>query len=132
MNGAKTYRPRSLKIWWLVGILPMLLATSSSRAEDVSSAGLQQHFDTRYQSFLEPSSASLLPFPTLEHQAWKTLLASGHLQPVFTKPDVFYNNETYTFSMYRADDGSYYLDAKGGFWGMGELVYGPIAAELLQ
>jgi CMP-N-acetylneuraminic acid synthetase len=112
--------------------LLVLLISIPAQAEDAPLADIQQRFETRYISFLEPNSQLLLPFEKLESQPWKSLLASGRLQLAFTKSDVFYNNKTYVFSMYRAENGSYYLDAKGGFWGMDELIYGPITPDLLQ
>lgn len=121
-----------MKCIYSLVILLVLLHAPTTWADDALPSNLQQRFDTRYKSFLEPNSQSLLPFPKLEPQPWKSLLASRHLQLAFTKLDVFYNNKTYVFSMYRAEDGSYYLDAKGGFWGMDELIYGPIALDLLQ
>lgn len=114
-----------------LGLLLIFLHTPVL-AEVAPTADLQQHFETRYKSFLDPGSQSLLPFPKLELPAWKALLAGGSLKPVFSRPDVFYNNKTYMFTLYQAADGQYYLDAKGGFWGMDELAYGPIPAEQLQ
>lgn len=121
-----------MKRIYSLAILLVLLHTPTTWAADALPSDLQQHFDTRYKSFLEPNNQSLLPFPKLEPQPWKNLLAAGHLQLAFTKSDVFYNNKTYVFSMYHAEDGSYYLDVKDGFWGMDELIYGPITPDLLQ
>jgi hypothetical protein len=102
--------------FWLIAIQPTAFAAETPPND------LQQRFETRYQSFLAPNSQSLLPFLKMELPAWKTLLASGSLKPIFGLPDVFYNNKTYVFTLYQAADGQYYLDAKGGFWGMDELI----------
>ena len=101
-------------------------------ADEAPAADLQQKFDLRYKDVLGPASQALLPFARLEPQDWKTLQQNRHLQRVFTEPDVFYNNKTYSFTLYRADDCNFYLDAKGGFWGMDQLFYGPIDPNLLQ
>ncbi len=94
---------------------------------------LQQQFNQRYQNYFGPASQALLPFPRLEVPEWKKLLASRPLQRIYTEPDKYYNSKVYTFTLYRAeDDGSYYLDAKGGFWGMDQLVYGPINEQELR
>lgn len=113
-------------------LLLVLLHTPITWADDALPSDLQHRFETRYQSFLAPNSQSLLPFAKMELPAWKSLLAGECLKPVFSRPDVFYNNKTYVFTLYQAADGQYYLDAKGGFWGMDELAYGPIPAEQLQ
>lgn len=86
----------------------------------------------RYHAYISPYSQSALPFDKMEPAAWKALLASGSLAPVFSKPDVFYFGKTYVFTLYQADSGPYYLHAKGGFWGMEELAFGPIAQDMLQ
>lgn len=111
---------------WLITTQPLAFAAETPPND------LQQRFETRYQSFLAPNGQSLLPFAKMELPSWKALLAGGSLKPVFSRPDVFYNNKTYVFTLYQATDGQYYLDAKGGFWGMDELAYGPIPAEQLQ
>lgn len=108
----------------LLCLLPCLAAAEA--------ADMRQNFDLRYKAFLGADSQALLPFARLEPQDWKTLQQNRHLQRVFTEPGVFYNNKTYSFTLYRADDGNYYLDAKGGFWGMDQLFYGPIGPNLLQ
>lgn len=100
-----------------------LLLAASAHAE----SSLQEKFNLKYRDFLAQSSQSVLPLPQLSVADWKRLRDSRSLKVVYSEPDRFYNNKTYTFTMYQAaDDGSYYLDAKGGFWGMDELVYGPI------
>lgn len=112
--------------------LLLVLLQGVAQAADDPAQDLQHRFEARYQSYLTPASESLLPFPELELPVWKSLLVTGDLKPVFSRHQVFYNSKTYDFTMYRSGDGRYYLNAKGGFWGMDELVYGPIAAELLQ
>lgn len=111
----------------LLSLLPIVAC-----ADEAPTADLQQKFDLRYQAFLGAGSQALLPFSRLEPPQWKTLQQNRHFTRVFTEPDVFYNNKSYSFTMYQADDGNYYLDAKGGFWGMDQLFYGPIAPGLLQ
>lgn len=103
-------------------------------ADDTSSNGeqIRQRFDEKYKNYMGAASQSLLPFPQLERKEWDNVRVAQALQPVFSESDVFYNNKTYTFTMYQAKDGKYYLDAKGGFWGMDELFYGPIDASQLQ
>lgn len=113
-------------------VMLLCLLHVTAGADQAPAADLQQKFDLRYKDFLGANSQALLPFARLEPQDWKTLRQNRHFQRVFTEADVFYNNKTYRFTMYRADDGNYYLDAKGGFWGMDELFYGPIDPSLLQ
>ncbi len=119
------------RIYPLILLLALLHALMAS-AVDTPLGDMQQRFENRYKTFLAPNSQSLLPFAKMELPAWKSLLAGECLKPVFSRPDVFYNNKTYVFTLYQAADGQYYLDAKGGFCGMDELAYGPIPAEQLQ
>jgi hypothetical protein len=109
----------------------LLLHLGSTYAGD--DAELQQAFNLRYQQYLAAGSQIPLPFNRMDKTEWKNLQASKAFRLVFTEPNQFYNNKTYTFKLYRAaDDGVYYLDAIGGFWGMEELVYGPIAEQELK
>jgi len=101
-------------------------------AEDDTGKQLQQQFDTRYKNYMGTDAQSLLPFPTLEKQDWEKLRSTHTLKKIFVEPDVFYNAKSYTFTLFQAEDGNYYLDAKGGFWGMDELFYGPIGPSALQ
>jgi hypothetical protein len=108
----------------------MLFFIGSAMADDDS---IQSKFNRKYQDFLTQTSQSLLPLPQISVPDWKKMLETGLLKKIYVDPDRFYNNKIYTFTMYQAEDaGSYYLDAKGGFWGMDELVYGPINGAELQ
>lgn len=118
------------KTFWIFAIL--LSLSSISHAETPSAEQLQSTFETRYQTFLAPNSQSKLPFDELSKPAWKAIQQAGKLNTVFQKQDVFYQGKSYVFTLYQSAEGKYYLDAKGGFWGMEELIYGPIAPELLQ
>jgi len=53
------------------------------------------------------------------------------LHQVYQEPGKYYNSKVYVFTLYQeeVDGGAYYLDATGGFWGMDELVYGPLSAQ---
>lgn len=94
---------------------------------------LQQKFNDKYRDFLSQTSQSLLPLPVLNKPDWQAVRQSHPLKVIYTDPDKFYNNKTYTFTLYQAtDDGRYYLEAKGGFWGMDELIYGPLTQQDLQ
>lgn len=106
-----------------------LLLTASLASAD----GLQEAFNRKYRDFLSHNSQALLPLPPLSKAEWKTLGETRQLQPIFSEPNRFYNSKTYTFTMYRDEQsGSYYLDAKGGFWDMDELIYGPLKEADLQ
>ncbi|HEY0268104.1 MAG TPA: hypothetical protein VGC12_02600 [Methyloradius sp.] len=94
---------------------------------------LQEAFNQKYQDYFGANSQSLLPFATMEKSDWKKLQVSRPLKTMFIEPDKYYNSKLYTLTMYQAsDDGQYFLDVKGGFWGMDELVYGPISLKELQ
>lgn len=101
-------------------------------AEDDASKQMQQQFDTRYKNYMGTNAQALLPFATMEKQDWEKLRSAHTLKKVFVEPDVFYNAKSYVFTLFQAEDGNYYLDAKGGFWGMDELFYGPIDPQALQ
>ena len=108
--------------------LVMVLAASQASADSV-----QETFNRKYRDFLSQNSQILLPLPPLSKAEWKTIGETRLLQPIFSEPNRFYNSKTYTFTMYRDEQsGDYYLDAKGGFWGMEELIYGPLRETDLQ
>lgn len=122
-------------------LLGLLLSAGSAMAADaatpssaVSSAEtLQQAFNDRYSQYFGASSQSLLPFPAVEKAAWQQLQQSRPLRKIYSEPGKYYNAKVYTFTLYRAeDDGSYYLDVAGGFWGMDELIYGPLSEQELR
>jgi len=115
-------------------VLAALANAAPSSAEDLATpTGLQEKINTKFRNFFGPDSQALLPLPTIELPAWKSLRASKTFTRVYTEPDKFYNSKVYTFTLYQlADDGSYYLDAKGGFWGMDELIYGPLSIKDLE
>lgn len=111
-------------------VLAWLLVSQNLLADD---EGLQQKFNHKYREFLSQTSQSLLPLPALSKADWQKIRQARALEVIYTEPDKFYNNKTYTFTLYQAtDDSSYYLDAKGGFWGMDELIYGPLNAQDLR
>lgn len=88
-------------------------------------------FRARYGNFLGSGSQALLPFPELDPHAIAALEQAAP-ERVFAEPAVYYNAKSWTFTLWRTPDGRYYLDAKGGFWGMDRLVYGPLEAARLQ
>jgi hypothetical protein len=113
-----------------VYLLVFLSVTCIAMAEETV---LQAEFDQKYQDYFGTNSQSLLPFASIEKSDWKKLQASRPLKVVFVEPDKYYNSKLYTLTMYQAtDDGQYYLDVKGGFWGMDDLIYGPLSAKELQ
>lgn len=113
--------------------LEAIAAEPAIPTEQQITSEIQMGFNQRYKDYFGVDSQALLPFPKLEVQEWKKIIASRSLKIVYTEPDKFYNNKVYSFTLYQvADDGSYYLDAKGGFWGMEELVYGPITMKELK
>lgn len=108
-------------------------APADGAAAPQSAVDIQEGFNRKYKDYLTSGSQALLPFPKLEKTEWKKLLESRPLRKLYTETDKYYNNKVYSFSLYQAeDDGSYYLDALGGFWGMDELVYGPLTARELR
>lgn len=108
--------------------------TSPSFADDpATTSSLQERINTKFRNFFGPDSQALLPLPTMELQEWKALRASKTFKRIYSEPDKFYNSKVYTFTLFQQeDDGTYYLDAKGGFWGMDELVYGPLHSQDLE
>ena len=115
-----------LRIWLVLGLL---IATMQGWAAESSPETLQQNFNRKYQQYLRADSQMLLPLPTIEMAAWKHMLESGVLEKIYSEPNVYYNAKVYTLTMVRAKSGEYYLDAKGGFWGMDELAYGPFSEK---
>ena len=94
---------------------------------------LQAGFNRKYQQYLGADSQMLLPFTLMEAQEWKRIQESRPLHKVYSEPGKYYNQKVYTFTLYRADDsGEYYLNAKGGFWGMDELTYGPLTEKTFE
>jgi len=127
----------------LIASLMLLFCAPAAMAADETLAGgavaqqeaadLREGFNRKYQDYLTAGSQALLPFPRLEKAEWKKLLESRPLRKLYSEQDKYYNSKVYSFTLYQADDdGSYYLDAIGGFWGMDELVYGPIPARDLR
>ena len=114
--------------------LALLLAlASTAAAADVSAEVVQHRFNTKFRAFLSQDSQSPLPLPQIEQAEWRTLKQGRRLQKIYSEPNRFYNGKSYTFTMYRDDQtGVYYLDAKGGFWGMEELVFGPMNEDAWQ
>ncbi len=92
---------------------------------------LQAGINQKYRNYFGPDSQMLLPFKTVEVAEWKKIRAEQKARTVYTEPDKFYNGKVYTLTLYQVGD-HYFLDAKGGFWGMDELVYGPISADELK
>jgi|SRR5450830_461953 len=113
-----------------VYVLFFSIVASIAMADESS---VQAGFNQKYQDYFGTNSQSLLPFTSMEKTDWKKLQASSPLKVVFVEPDKYYISKLYTLTMYQAaDDGLYYLDVKGGFWGMDDLIYGPISAKELQ
>ena len=117
---------------WLLALALAISLNGFAGDASPDAAELQQRFNQKYRDYLTPESQALLPFPALEMAEWNKLLAGRPLQVLYREPGKYYNNKVYTFTLYRAEDGAYYLDAKGGFWGMDELAYGPLTLEQLQ
>ena len=94
---------------------------------------LQEKFNRKYQQYLGADSQMLLPFTAIDAQEWKRIQESRTLLKVYSDPGQYYNQKVYTFTLYRAGDtGEYYLNAKGGFWGMDELTYGPLTEKAFE
>jgi hypothetical protein len=117
-----------LRIWLASGLLMGMM--HGAFAAEISPATLQQNFDRKYQQYLRPDSQMLLPLPSIAMAEWKRLQESGVLEKIYSEPNVYYNAKVYTLTMFRANgSGEYYLQAKGGFWGMDELAYGPLTEK---
>lgn len=94
---------------------------------------LQENFNRKYQQYLGADSQMLLPFAAIEAQEWRHIQESRPLLKIYSEPGKYYNQKVYTFALYRAGDtGEYYLNAKGGFWGMDELTYGPLTEKAFK
>lgn len=114
------------------GFLWLILMVGPVSADEASD-GLRTAFERRYRDYFGAGSQSLLPFSRIEKADWKKLLETRPMKVVFTAPDRYYNSKVYTLTLYQAtDDDSFYLDAKGGFWGMDELAYGPLKVDELR
>ncbi|MCB5208253.1 hypothetical protein [Methylovorus mays] len=106
------------------------LATAAMSVQAVESEAIQSAFNQRYQTFFGPDSTSLLPLPAIDKQEWKRMREKKALHQIYQEPGKYYNSKVYVFTLYKdEEDGAYYLDAAGGFWGMDELVYGPLSAQ---
>ena len=117
-----------LRIWLALGLL--IGATQGGWAADFSPETLQQNFNRKYQQYLRADSQMLLPLPSIEMAEWKRMLERGGLEKIYSEPNVYYNAKVYTLTLFHAkESGEYYLDAKGGFWGMDELAYGPFSEK---
>lgn len=91
-----------------------------------------QAFNTKFATYLRAESQTPLPLPAIQKADWPKLSAGLGLKKVFVEPDRYYLAKVYTFTLYQAGDGRYYLDVKGGFWGMDQLYYGPFAEADLK
>lgn len=125
----KRYK-RQLVVFILLGIghiWPMIATAETTPAE------LQEKFNRKYQQYLGADSQMLLPFTAIEAQAWRRIQESRSLLKMYSEPGKYYNRKVYTFTLYRAGDtGEYYLNVKGGFWGMDELTYGPLTGKAFE
>lgn len=120
-------------VFTLICLAAFASGPASFADDSATAANLQNSINNKYKNFFGPDSQTLLPLPKLELQDWKALRANKALKRIYSEPEKFYNSKVYTFTLYQAaDDGSYYLDAKGGFWGMDELVYGPLTPKDLE
>lgn len=119
-------RLKSISAW----VLSASLAMHAMSAAAVDAAAVQAAFNQRYQTFFGADSNSLLPLPAIDKQDWKRMREKKALRQVYQEPGKYYNSKVYVFTLYQDEDGgAYYLDATGGFWGMDELVYGPLSAQ---
>ncbi|MGX8881710.1 hypothetical protein ACWWD9_00705 [Methylovorus sp. SPW-M1] len=119
-------RLKSISAW----VLSASLAMHAMSAAAVGADALQAAFNQRYQTFFGADSNSLLPLPAIDKQDWKHMREKKALRQVYQEPGKYYNSKVYVFTLYQDEDGgAYYLDATGGFWGMDELVYGPLSAQ---
>lgn len=92
----------------------------------------QQAFNTKFATYLRAESQTPLPLPAIAKADWPALAARLKLSKVFVEPDRYYLAKVYTLTCYRTEDGHYYLDVKGGFWGMDQLYYGPFTEADLK
>lgn len=132
------YRSRLLIASLLVipshaGVAAAVVPSVPEATAQQAPAEVQAAFNRRYKDYFGPDSQVLLPFSGVEKPEWKKILETKPLRKIYIEPDKYYNSKVYSFTLYQAtDDGSYYLDAKAGFWGMDELIYGPIPAADLK
>lgn len=116
-----------MRLFFIVALLVLSCNGAAAAPAAPASSAIQQGFNSKYKDYLNADSQALLPFPRLELPEWKKIQEGRPLRKVYSEPGKYYNSKVYTFTLYQAtDDGAYYLDAKGGFWGMDELVYGPL------
>lgn len=109
----------------------LLIALSGHAEEDAEP--LQATFNKRYADYFQAGSQAALPFARMDKQDWKKLFSAGDFQLMFSEPERFYGGKSYTLKLYRETGKNlYYLDAIGGFWGMEELVFGPIPEQELK
>jgi hypothetical protein len=114
----------------LACLMSVMLFTHAMRAWAVDADALQAAFNQRYQTFFGADNTSLLPLPALDKHEWKRMREQKTLHQVYQEPGKYYNSKVYVFTLYQEEGGgAYYLDATGGFWGMDELVYGPLSAQ---
>lgn len=112
-------------------VLLLLLHANNAGAE--ANTELLQAFNLRYQHYLSLDSQMVLPFNRMDKAEWKQLQASTQFRLVFNEPGRYYIGKSYTFKLYHDPAKNlYYLDAIGGFWGMEELVFGPISEQELK
>lgn len=115
----------------LVAVLALLLAMPAFA--ELTPDELQAGFNRKYQQYLGADSQMSLPFALIEAHEWKHIQESRPLLRVYSEPGKYYNQKVYAFTLYRAgDSGEYYLNAKGGFWGMDELTYGPLTEKAFE
>lgn len=112
--------------------LCLVLFSLPSHAEDIENS-LQTAFNKRYADYFQAGSQAALPFVRMDKQDWKKLFSGGDFQLIFSEPERFYGGKSYTLKLYRETGKNlFYLDAIGGFWGMEELVFGPIPEQELK
>jgi hypothetical protein len=115
----------------LLAGLPVLPLLADEKSNTPSDSVVTPHFDAlkafnaKYATYLRAESQTPLPLPEIAKTDWPRLSAGLGLRKIFVEPDRFYLAKVYTFTLYQAADGRYYLDVKGGFWGMDQLYYGP-------
>lgn len=110
----------------------LALFSLPSCAESVENS-LQTAFDKRYADYFQAGSQATLPFARMDKQDWKKMFSGGDFQLIFSEPERFYGGKSYTLKLYHETaKNQYFLDAVGGFWGMEELVFGPIPEQELK
>lgn len=122
----------------LLAVLPVFPAqagedaTTHASSHYVAPFDAQQAFNTKFATYLRAESQTPLPLPAIQKTDWPKLTAGLALHKVFVEADRYYLAKVYTFTLYQAADGRYYLDVKGGFWGMDQLYYGPFGEADLK